>query len=184
MIFNKEFDKPLWLILNGDNINKELILDFIDSIPASLYQQLLDAFLVYKEQMELDDIYILDREDITGDFSVDNMKYYFIIDMIFNCLIVGRESLYNGEYVKDFELCLFSDSLYNRLEVINNQYLGSIDGFVTGNKINYELINTFFGTMIVKKENNCLVKYKRINTDLFLNDIGIVNKTKLKKRFN
>ena len=74
MIFNKEFDKPLWLILNGDNRNKELILDFIDSIPAPLYQQLLDAFLVYKEQMELDNIYILDREDITGDFSVDNIR--------------------------------------------------------------------------------------------------------------
>lgn len=182
MIFNKEFDKPLWLILNGDSKNKKLILDFIDMIPAPLYQQLLDAFVEYKKQIDLDNMYILDREDVTGEFSVGNVKYYFILDMVFNCLIVGRQMLVNGEYKKDFEMSLFSDSTYNKLEVFNNQYLGSIDGSLIENKINYELINTFVGTLIIKKENNCLSKYKRVNTDMYYSDMNIVDKFKVKKR--
>jgi len=181
MIFNKEFDKSLWLILNGDSKNKQLILDFIDMIPAPIYQQLLDAFVVYKKQIELDNIYVLDREDITGEFSVGNIRYYFILDMILNCLILGRQILVIGEYKKDFEMSLFSDSSYNKLEVFNNQYLGSIDGCLIENKINYELVNTFVGTMVLKKENNCLSKYKKININSFCNDM--VGKSKVKKRF-
>ena len=182
MIFNKEFDKTIWLILNGDSKNKKIILDFIDSIPAPIYQQLLDAFVEYRKQIDLNNMYILDREDITGEFSFGNVRYYFILDMVFNCLIIGRQILVNGEYNKDFELSLFSDSSYNKLEVFNNQYLGSIDGSLIENKVNYELVNTFVGTMIMKKEDTCVSKYKRINTDMYYSDANIVDKIKIKKR--
>ena len=182
MIFNKEFDKSLLLILNGDNKNKKLILDFIDSIPLSLYQEMLEGFVEYKKQMEIDNIYMLDRQDVKGEVLVDNVKYYFVIDMIFNCLIVGRSSFKNGEYTKDIELTLFSDSSYNRLEVFNNQFLGSIDGDLIDNRVNYDLINTILGIMIVKRENNCLTKYKRIDIENVLNDMNKNNKTRIRKR--
>lgn len=182
MIFNKEFDKSLLLILNGDNKNKKLILNFIDSIPITLYKKMLDGFVEYKKQKEIDNIYMLEKEEIKSEMVIDNIKYYFVIDLIFNCLIVGRSSLKNGEYNKDFELALFSDSSYNKLEVFDNQFLGSIDGTLIDNRINYDLVNTFLGVMIVKRENNSLSRYKRIDINKFIDDMNKNNKTRIKKK--
>ena len=101
MIFNKEFDKTLKLILEGDKNNKDIIIDFISSIPDSLYQQINNSLLKFNKIRE-ENVYLLDMEDIDGEFIVNNkIKYYYILDMIFNCLTIGKTYLINGNESKE-----------------------------------------------------------------------------------
>ena len=48
--------------------------------------------------------------------------------------------------------------------------------------VNYDLINTVLGIMIVKRENNCLTKYKRIDIENVLNDMNKNNKARIRKK--
>jgi len=107
MIFNREFDKTLKLILNGDKNNKDIIIDFISSIPDSLYQQIKSSLLKFDKIRE-ENVYLLDMEDIDGEFIVNNkIKYYFVLDMIFNCLTIGKTYLINGNESKELEIKLY-----------------------------------------------------------------------------
>lgn len=174
MIFNKEFDKSLWLILKGDNDKKRMVLDLISSIPAPLYQQIVDALVKFCEVREKDNIYILDREDINGEFLLnENYKYYFTLDMVLSCLIVGKKVLLRGEYQKIFELTLFSDASYNKVENFGEQYLGSIYQPYLNSAVNYELISTLLGMMVVTRKPDCLPMYKKVNINTIPNDITI-----------
>ena len=44
-------------------------------------------------------------EDIEGEFIVNNkIKYYYILDMVFNCLTIGKTYLINGNESKELEI--------------------------------------------------------------------------------
>lgn len=173
MIFNKEFDKSLWLILKGDKDKEKVVLDLISSIPAPLYQQMLDAFHKYREVMELEDSYILDREDINGEFLVNNIKYYFTLDMVLCCLTIGKKVKVYDKCYKIFEINLFSNTSYNKVENLSDQYLGSIYQPYLDITTNYEYINTFLGMMVVTRRTNYLPMYRKINVRMIPDDITI-----------
>lgn len=161
MIFNKEFDKTLKLILNGDKNNKDIIIDFISSIPDSLYQQIKSSLLNFDKIRE-ENVYLLDMEDIDGEFIVNNkIKYYFILDMIFNCLIIGKTYLINGDESKELEIKLYSDGT-DTLS-FGEKYLGSLYKSVDNDRVDYELVNSIFGLMFVSKNSRLLSNYKKIN---------------------
>lgn len=183
MIFNRNFDRTLWLILNGEKYNKNLICDFICLIPESLKKQIDDAFVKYEEVMNNSDTDILDREDIKGEFYVDNNKYYFILDMVLDKLTIGIKMLFNGEYQKLYELSLYGDSFIDKIQKGDNYYLGRIEEFITNKVVNYELFNNFIGVIVLTKESNSFPIYKKININMIPDDINInVVNNKIRKK--
>lgn len=173
MIFNGNFDKILWIILNGEKYNKTLICDFINLIPEPLKEQMDDAFVKYEGIMNNSNIDILDREDIKGEFYLNNTKYYFILDMVLDSLTIGIKMLFNGEYQKLYELTIYSNCNFDKIQKGDNYYLGRMEEFITNKVINYELLNNFIGVMVLTKESNCFPIYKKINVNMIPDDIKI-----------
>ena len=161
MIFNKEFDKTLKLILDGDKNNKEIIIDFIRLIPDSLYGGIKSSLMNF-DKIKKENTYLLDMEDIEGEFIVNNkIKYYFILDTIFNCLTIGKNYLIDGYESKEFELKLYSDG--SDTLSFGEQYLGSLYKSYANDKVDYELVNSVFGLMFVSKNRHLVSSYKKVH---------------------
>ena len=160
MIFNKEFDKTLKLILDGDKNNKEIIIDFIRLIPGSLYGRIKSSLMNF-DKIKKENTYLLDMEDIEGEFIVNNkIKYYFILDTILNCLTIGKNYLIDGYESMEFELKLYSDG--SDTLSFGEQYLGSLYKSFDNDKVDYELVNSVFGLMFVSKNRHLVSSYKKI----------------------
>lgn len=184
MIFNKELDKSLWLILESDKKNRDRIKCFVESIPNDLYQQIynkLDEYSEYEKghlnMFDLDDFFL--KGECLGYL---NKKYSFVIDIVGNSLSITESMLINGKFKDLIELTLFMGSRYNSVEISGRQSIGSFTNYVTKNVVNYDLINTLLGLMIeysnydYRKCADGFKKYKRINTNLIVDELNLSSK--------
>ena len=97
MIFNSCCEKVLWLILSGDEKNRNLIYEFINSIPIELMEKINDGLNRFNEY-EYNKVSVLEREPdlLVGLFISGAFSYLFNIDMVLGILTIERN--FNGEY--------------------------------------------------------------------------------------
>ena len=188
MIFGNEYDKVLELIINSEKNNKDIIMNFIESIPDELREKII-LKLDESRELKKEDICVFDMDQkvVDGEVQVtDNCKYWFIIDDFCKSLSVGRSILNDeGKFVKVFEITLFASTSYNNVEIFGEQNLGytSSDCYSFLNK-EYDLIDTVFGTMVRIVNKNGCKKYKKVDSKIVssnLNAVSLNRKNRLVK---
>lgn len=155
MIFDKEFDKVLCLILQGDKENRDKILEVIDSIPIDLYCQIKNALLKYHDY-EDKNVDIHDRETfcLTGEYMTDKqVKYSFSIDMLLHSLNISRD--------KDFTITLYKEAIVNDAEKNEEQVLGGLK--LGKDKIDYIMRNVIFAKRVITYSNGMFSRMKKID---------------------
>lgn len=82
MIISEIYDKSLWLVTHGDKKNRNVIIDFINSIPDSLYDKIRDS-VVLINKYRCGDISCKDMDYNKLHDSVvtpDDLMYWYYID--------------------------------------------------------------------------------------------------------
>ena len=183
MIFNKELDESLRLILENDGSRSLRISNFIKSIPVELFEQIylqLDKYREYEEN----GIDIFDREDfcLRGEcVSETSRKYTFIIDMIENSITISRymplmkNEMCDVDFMKTIEITLYADSRYNNMEIFGERRLGRYSDKLRNIDTSYELVDTIFGRRIRYNGDIGFKKYQKINNSCSNKDLQFDN---------
>lgn len=191
MIFNKELDESLRLIIESDGKRRNKLVEFLLSIPDELYQQIYFQLERY-DKYEKDGVSILDRDDycLKGEcLDVYNRKYSFIIDMFDESLTISRyicsslSSFLNIEdrYTKTFEIILYAKNRYNNVDVFKEQRLGRVIDKIDNVDVLYNIIKTKLGNMITISDGYLLKKYYKYDINKCLDELkleSLFNKVK------
>lgn len=187
MIFDKEFDKSLWMILSADKKNRNKIVEFIRSIPERLQEEIKKSISIYREYEMDDDSVCLDDSLLNGNYETqDRILYWYEYDDDFGSLELGY-SVYNGErYEEAFELTL--EPCGNKIEYFEDEYIGNLEyditqsGYITTcSEIEYNMIKTPFGTFVVSmlddRNNKEKLGISRVNLrnmpdEMFMTDLN------------
>lgn len=172
MIFSKEFDKALWLILYGDKRNREKIEDFVRSIPCVLYKDIHKCLVKFYEYQRKN-VSIFDRdEDIRRECVVADSfgiyTYYFVVNFVVGTLSVGRII----DRDRDFEITLFYNNDSKKSGNVDERMLGSVYSSNFGN-ISYVLLNNLFGTVIESSSDKRFKRIRRVDKEMVINDVNI-----------
>lgn len=174
MIFNKELDESLRLMLESDRKRRDKIINFVLSIPDDLYQKIYVELSKYNEY-EQNNIDLFDREDfcLSGEtINTNNCKYSFVIDMIENSITISRYKIeddmkrsMNAEdgCEKVFEITLYASTRYNNISNFKYQKLGKFIDNITGIDVEYDLKSTKFGNMVTFLDDIGFRKYQKVN---------------------
>ena len=107
MIFNENYDRSLWLMLSDNN--REMIIDFVESLPASFCSEIQNAFnklySIKNENLSIEDI---PEIEFSGEYRTPgDVVYCYSIDYMTGALNLG-EYIDDGEerYTK-FEMSLY-----------------------------------------------------------------------------
>lgn len=177
MIFDKNYDKSLWLILMSDKDNREEIIKFIKNIPKELYVKLNTALKKYYEfesNVKGDSI----RDFILCGEVVDDKQdiYSFYIEPKDGTLNLAKHVLNNFQYYYcSVELFLVPYGLDENLEIFNKQLIGKIWCATDKQKfietysiadydyIKYEFINMFCDNALIVCSSNAKKRTRKIN---------------------
>lgn len=169
MIFDKCCDKSLWLIVNSDEKNRDVIVNFLNDIPFELSEKIREALKQFNDY-EISKVDILDRDivDLSEElFLSDHYKYWFKVDMILGTFNIGRS--FNG--IKDIEITL---NLNKKNYFIDVYVLGDVR-FGESKIITYELIKTILGDKMVSCKEDNIKRYKKVNIKSISDDIDILD---------
>lgn len=189
MIFDKNLDKALWLLLSADRKNSEKVVNFINIIPEELKEQIQEKIKIYNEyKMNGNKNFSF----LCGDCEIDNkLLFWFEIDTYFGELEMGYMESNCGIYKDVFKMTLLLDENLSLIDNFGKKNIGRIEYDIHTNKIDnvgsivessensYDLYKTPLGYMIVYSvDNDKGVKHymKIINIldmpeELFIDDI-------------
>lgn len=157
MIFGEGYDTSLWLMLYSDNKNRNMILDFIKSIPEELFTKIYsatDSFSRYKEA----NVHHRECKGLNGYIETSNrVLYWFQIDPYSHGMTLGYSVFDGATWDEVFEIFLypFNESNMKEYECI---VLGDIKCDMANliwnsrkcNKVKYELSKGILGWNIVR----------------------------------
>lgn len=171
-MLSERYNRSLSLILESDRNNKDKIINFINDIPNDLLRSIDDKLCIYQEYLSgKRSIYDSDVVFCLSDnVIVDNeCLYSFIIDMVADSITITKSKKISDGLLKESELVLYVETTYNSVFTLGKQSLGIFNHM--GTKVNYELINTFFGLIVVSSNGGILNRYKWIkNVDCLVID--------------
>lgn len=127
MLFDKNFDRSLWLIIASDKVSRERIGRIISFLPQEEYDQLQKEIEHYYKNKSTGDV---DRIVFNKTFvGKDDFNYYFRVQICSNELNVKicRWIEKSDRLEEDYELNLVSisnEDLVN-MEYLKNGYIGS-----------------------------------------------------------
>lgn len=177
MIFDKNYDKSLWLILMNDKDNREEIIKFIKNIPKELYVKLnaaLKKYYEFESSAKGDSIsdFILCGEVVDSNQDI----YSFYINPKDGVLNLAKHVLNKFQYYYcSVELFLVPYGLDENLEIFNKQLIGKIWCATDERKfietysvadydyIKYEFINMFCGNALIVCSSNTKKRIRKIN---------------------
>lgn len=193
MIFDKNYDKILWLILKGNKDNRERILEFIGSIPNHFLIKIQNTIKEY-EEYKLDNNNLV-KKNFNGEwFDGEKYLYHFNIDKDSDTLFVGRNIFKYGIVNNDFGLLLTNDIDFKIIDNFCEYLIGKVsydyelinDGskVIQGEytSVDYKLLNVIFGNVIVTSNKNRIFFKDRMNfvdTDKIPDDYNLDNIKKL-----
>lgn len=186
MIFDKNYDDVLWLLIEGDRNNRDIIINFIKSIPNELLVKIQNTILEYNS-------YKLSKEnnDYIGFYGEMYDKngdlYSFNIDEDSDVLKLSRSTYNYGKYYNNFNLVLSSYNDINQLSDYSKVILGCLsynykhviydNSVCLGDctKIKYDLVKLPFGNILVSSNGDLLFKRRIsvVSTDKLGNDYTI-----------
>lgn len=179
MIFGKDYDKSLYLIIKNNIRNKELVNDFLSLIPYEFIIRIQNDIIEY-ENYNLKNNEIIDNDSKLNNFNSEiytstGYLYSYYIDIENGLLSISRSVYQCGAYYKEFELKLFRCRNIDNYSVKN---IGSISfGFNNmDNSYNcnyniseyeFKVVKVPFKNMLFLLENNMLIG---IDKDVMNND--------------
>ena len=174
MIFGKDYDKSLYLILKNNIRNKELMNDFLGLIPYEFIIKIKNDIVCYENSE------IINKNSRLNNFNSevytsDGYLYSYYIDTDSGLLSISRSVYQYGVYYKEFELKLFKCENIDNYSVKN---IGSISYWFNNNGNSYtvdysvneyefKIVKVPFKNMLFLLENNMLVG---IDKDIMNND--------------
>lgn len=165
MIFNKEYDKTLWLILSKNSDNRTLIINFLKTVPKELFDGLHEV-LKNTEGLpdECEPIYVKVNKDLS---------YWYCVDKETEILEVGREFSILGEKTEIFHLILYPLRKMEYEEMNNGDSipLGIIYNYFVG-KNNYEERSVFDFELLSFDLKKSLLGSFKVNTNDLLRNRG------------
>ena len=183
MIFNKNLDESLRLIIESDSKRRDKVVSFIKSIPNELFNQIYVQLEKYAEY-EKNGVDIFDREDycLRGECVNDyDKKYTFVIDMFDESITIARyvpSSLnkflqIDGGYTKTFEITLYSQNRFNNTDNFDEQRLGKIFNNVQNTCVDYKVIKTIIGNMVTYLDDYGFRRYQSFELNDNCDDLNI-----------
>lgn len=159
MIFNKNYDRSLWLMLSGDEVNRSKIAEVITNIPYELYEQI-------RKLIENYNIGITEPKEIY--YEKDNMKYSVNISNGELSINIVKSDKTQNETIKLFIFPVEEDEI-SKMEMHTGKHLGGFSYTLTAGNIfaiggeleEYDIEKTIFGTCVKVYANN---KVKAVNT--------------------
>lgn len=107
MLFNREYDDSLWLLLSGGKVNIDWILSFVNCIPEELldsFQKSFSFYLEYKEKHGTMEI----QEKLSNKVRTeDDMIYWYSIDEESGILEIGETFTNEEEYINSQVIRLY-----------------------------------------------------------------------------
>lgn len=199
MLYNEDYNRSLWLMLQGKN--SEILLNFLKYVPNSLFQDINNALLSLSQ---CDELSIKDKKLVfSGERKlVGDITYWYSLDIVTGALNIG-EMIYDGEdQFNSFHLTVYPLNMddYKKLGNFDNYSLGDISyDFVEElidrqvclldmSTIYYEIIKFPFGKTVISSKNYLLSinnGYRFVDIDNIPNDYNLndfVNGNKLVRR--
>ena len=151
MIFNKYYDRTLWIMLSSNK--RQRILDFVNNIPKGLLKKIQSSLEMY--QLFLFGL-AMDKENIELSGSIKtngDMLYEYYINKDTGILNIKEYILDEEEKYRKFEINIypFKDGY--------NKKLGNLDTYYLGN-IYYNLMEEY------DDETCYLIDYEKVDFDL------------------
>lgn len=200
MIFDKDYyDRSLWLMIKADRKNRNMIVEFVRSIPKELRRQIQKSISIYKEEIENNrELIGLDDDRLYGEYETPKrISYWYDIDSE-GSLSLGYRVFNGVRYDDAFEMKLVPyDDLY-QLHYFDEEWIGMIDYDITTTENliaccekEYNIVNTPFGNFVIsmledRDDRNKLgisrVNLKKMPDEMFMKDLdGEKNIKKLVK---
>lgn len=144
MLFNQGYDNSLWLILSGDKKNRDLILDFIKSIPQKLYEEINNYFLEGKIEKKLFGVVKEKKFIYTYSINPQNKQLY-----------IERYMIKQGYYSEIFTISLFQydNNIKESISIGTISYAITNEdnqNIIDSDKIDYSLVKSPFGIFLKK----------------------------------
>lgn len=189
MVFEKGFDNSLWFLIVANKRYRNIILDFIRSIPSQLIDQIRDAILNYKT---LDYNKLASKNNFNlynGVIIREDELYSFNIDKS-GLLKLSKDLKICDCYENILELSLFATNSIDNLDYFEGEFIGDISYKYNGNTYNeaeYMLIKMPLGYLIFgTHDNSLMLKYsgkfislKNVPDNLNMNEFEKFNKSKV-----
>lgn len=120
MILNYEYDQSLWLVVCNDKKNRNMVIDFIYSIPDDLYAEIMNSADIVNEYRK-NNISYWDRKykELHGSvITSDQLMFWYSIDPYDYGITLGYSVFDGNEYQESFEMTLYPleqarDDLYD-----------------------------------------------------------------------
>lgn len=114
MIFNDNYDKTLWLMLHSDIKCRKMVIDFINGIPSSLFEFIVDGLTRRHDDNKL---------GLLKELDDGNYKYSCKVDSDTEELFISRHLIINGNFEDVFMLKILP---YDVLDGARKISLGSV----------------------------------------------------------
>ena len=192
MIIDESYDKSLWIVTHSDKKNRDMIVDFINSIPDSLYTR-IQASADMVSRCKRENISYSDRPEKELHGSVitkDKIMYWYLIDPYNFGMTLGYSIFDGKDYDDMFEMTLYPYSqpeidYYERslmarvCDVSNGGYSFAKD------EVKYVMTKSKFGFIVCLLSSNKPL-YKRVNLakvpqDIEFSDLRKTNRLVLRK---
>ena len=206
MVFNKDYDMSLWLILSGNKKTRKMVADFIRDIPEELYQKIHKSLVMYEVyDSDAKDIFLGDSDLLYLQENViecEDKLYWYCIDMITGTLQIRKTFVIDGDLMNTIKFILYPIKKvdYENLKNSENISLGILfDTFIAidsndiscSYSISFDLVKKLFGRLAVDSFDYSLYrKYVNlVNVDMLpenfdLRDLAVNNFVRRKKKRN
>lgn len=114
MIFDNDYDKVLWLMLYSDVKSRKIVIDFINSIPSSLFEFIIDGLKKRSDNNKL---------GLFKEVDEGNYKYSFKINSDTGELFISRYLIIKGNFEDVFMLKILP---YESVDRVKKTSLGSV----------------------------------------------------------
>lgn len=186
MVFSKEYDRSLWLMLVSD-INKDKIAEVISNIPSDLSEQIRLYVKEYNQGI---------RNHSWLKYSKNNITYE--IKLVFDELFISmiRIGTDGKKYISDLKLMPINKKDIVDMYYYRNLYFADFDTYVdNGYDMEHEIMNyysimkNFFGCYVIaydfhKKDKTKFINFDKIPKEIYqhqFNDEKRINRL-VKKR--
>lgn len=164
MIFNREYDNALFLVLSGLKENRSLIRQFVSEMPEELYKKICNAMKIYDMygSTNSNDINIENGAFTLCRISETSKKnplstYSYSIDIETGALEIESLFTFEDNLINKLKLVLYPLSYkdYERMEKRENVKLGYVcdtyieDGVSSSEITSYELVKNPFNNYYV-----------------------------------
>ena len=141
MVFDKMYDKSLWLLIKGDIDSKKKISDFVYNIPLELRKQIQEKLNIVNDNRKKN-LYLIQENYFHGSYKKDGKLYYYSINPYNYGLSLGCSRENERGYERILEITLFPLDNTDLYDEKNNLLVGRIE--YNGDLLAFESSKTLF----------------------------------------